>query len=172
MELDLFSWRRVAPGAATCPRPCHVFLEPLAGCGGSAAASGAAGGAEGEGPVSLQGPVHRVAGVAEGAAGAAVVGVRRVRRPASLQRELELAGEVAVVDRAWVDQVQSILGMLHAPGALCSRATTGASPGAGRRVAARHDGGRHRGAFEGAGLGHRWGPVVAGTLGSIPWLRC
>ena len=139
---------------------------------GRGVASGEAGGAEGEGPVSLQGPVHRVAGVAEGAAGAAVVGVRRVRRPASLQRELELAGEVAVVDRAWVDQVQSILGMLHAPGALCSRATTGASPGAGRRVAARHDGGRHRGAFEGAGLGHGWGPVVAGTLGTIPWLSC
>ena len=138
---------------------------------GRGVASGEAGGAEGEGPVSLQGPVHRVAGVAEGAAGAAVVGVRRVRRPASLQRELELAGEVAVVDRARVDQVQSILGVLHAPGAVGGRAP-GAGPGAGRRVAARHDGGRHRGAFEGAGLGHGWGPVVAGTLGTIPWLSC
>ena len=37
----LGSW---SPGAATCPRPWHVFLEPLAGCGGSAVASGVAGG--------------------------------------------------------------------------------------------------------------------------------
>jgi len=38
--------------------------------------------------------------------------VWRRRWPASLQGELELAGEMAVVDRAWMDQVQSIIVML------------------------------------------------------------
>ena len=46
--------------------------------------------------VSLQGPIHCVGGgMAESAAGAAMVDVRQVwwRRPTSLQGELELAGE-------------------------------------------------------------------------------
>ena len=71
--------------------------------------------------VSLQGPIHCVGGgMAEGAAGAAMVDVRQVwrRQPASLQGELELAGEVAVVDRAWMDQLQSIVVMLRVPGAV------------------------------------------------------
>jgi hypothetical protein len=119
---------------------------------------------------SLEGPVHCIAGVAEAAA---------MRRPASLRRgrELELTGEVPVVDRAsWVDHVQVLLilpqGMMMqiVPGALMH---PGASPGAGCRVPACHDRGRHRGALEGAHHGHCWGPVVvvAATLGSsIPWL--
>lgn len=58
-----------------------------------------------------------------------MVDARQVWRPASLQRELELAGEVAVVDRARMDQVQSIIVMLpHIPGAV-GRAPW-ASPGA------------------------------------------
>ena len=50
-----------------------------------------------------------------------MVDVRQVwrrRQPASLQGELELAGEVAVVDRAWMDQLQSIVVMLRVPGAV------------------------------------------------------
>jgi hypothetical protein len=101
------------------------------------------------------------------AAGAAMVDARQVWRPAaSLQGELELAGEV---DRrgAWVDQVQSIVETLRVPGAVGSGVPR-ARPGARRRVAARHDGRRHRGAVEGAGRGHCWGPVVVG--GRVPWL--
>jgi hypothetical protein len=103
-----------------------------------------------------------------------MIDLRRVRRPASLQRELELAGEVAMVDRAsWMDHVQVLLlrrvmMMQVVPAALMH---PGASPGAGRRVAACHDRGRQRGALEGAGRGHCLRPVVAATLGSsIPWL--
>ena len=68
--------------------------------------------------VSLQGPIHCVGGgMAEGAAGAAMVDVRQVwrrRQPASLQGELELAGEVAAVDGgpSLDGLVQSIIVML------------------------------------------------------------
>jgi hypothetical protein len=75
---------------------------------------------------------------------------------------------------AVADQVQGVLVMLHVPGRALRVAAGTRSPGASsRRVAARHDGGRNRGALEGARPGHCWGPVVAGTLGSgIPWLSC